>query len=87
MAENLVEESEASSTSRDEVDKTLDELASLLLHNRLIPMKLLKKIQAAQTWGASGESLEKLRLEAGMFQYKQALITMKLIRKELTLKQ
>jgi two-component system sensor histidine kinase/response regulator len=84
MAENTVEESSA---SRDEVDKTLDELATLLLHNRLIPMKLLKKIQAAQTWGASGESLEKLRLEAGMFQYKEALLTMKLIRKELESKQ
>ena len=74
MAENPVEESEgseASSASRAEVDKTLEELAALLLHNRLIPMKLLKKIQAAQTWGASGESLEKLRLEAGMFQYKR----------------
>jgi CheY-like chemotaxis protein len=75
------------SASRGEVDKALDELATILMRNRLIPMKLLEKVQAAQTWGASGESLKKLKHETGMFQYKEALLTLELIRKELESKQ
>jgi len=44
---------------------------------------LLETMQAAQTWGASKELLEKLDREAGMFQYKEALLTLELIKKEL----
>jgi len=84
MADDHVEEP---STSRVEVDKALDELATILLHNRLIPMKLLEKVQAAQAWGASGETLEKLGHEADIFNYKEALLALELIRKELESKQ
>jgi two-component system sensor histidine kinase/response regulator len=83
LAEDHVEKSSA---SRDEVDQALDELAALLLHNRLIPMKLLETVQAARIWGASGESLEKLEHETDTFNYKEALLALELIRKELELK-
>jgi HPt (histidine-containing phosphotransfer) domain-containing protein len=75
------------SASRDEVEKILNELATILTHNRLIPAKLLEKIQAAQTWGVSKDLLERFGQETGMFQYKQALLTLELIRKELESKQ
>jgi len=69
--------------SRDEVDMALNEIGALLLYNRYIPVTLLETMQAAQTWGASKELLEKLDREAGMFQYKEALLTLELIKKEL----
>jgi hypothetical protein len=72
-----------SSASRDEVDMALTEIGTLLLYNRYIPVTLLETMQAAQTWGASKELLEKLDREAGMFQYKEALLTLDLIKKEL----
>jgi len=80
MEDDHVDESFA---SRDEMDKVLDELAAILLYNRLIPIKLLEKVQAARTWGASEETLEKLKREADMFNYKEALLALELIRKEL----
>jgi hypothetical protein len=72
-----------SSASRDEVDMALSEISNLLLYNRFIPVTLLETMQAAQNWGASKELLEKLDREAGMFQYKEALLTLELIKKEL----
>jgi two-component system sensor histidine kinase/response regulator len=72
-------------TSEAELRQALDELAAILQQNRLVPMKLLEKIQAAQTFGASLASLERLANEAGTFQYKEALVTLTLIRKELGL--
>ena len=83
LAEMADDHVEKPSASRDEVDKALDELATLLQQNRLIPMKLLEKIQTAQTWGVSSKSLEKLGHESDMFNYKEALLTLELIRNEL----
>jgi HPt (histidine-containing phosphotransfer) domain-containing protein len=46
--------------SRDKVDMALNEIGSLLLYNRYIPVTVLETMQAAQNWGASKELPEKL---------------------------
>jgi PAS domain S-box-containing protein len=71
------------SISRDEANTILDELADILQQNRLVPMKLLEKIQAVQALGVSREHLEKFGNDVGIFQYGEALLTLELIRKEL----
>jgi two-component system sensor histidine kinase/response regulator len=85
--ELTVDQAESSPSNQDEVRQALDELAIILQQNRLAPMRLLEKIQASQIFGASPASLERLANEAGTFQYKEALLTLESIRKELDSKQ
>ncbi len=73
-------------TGRDEINKLFDELAALLTNNRLVPMDLLEKVQTSRALGIPGELLEKLGQETGMFQYKEALLTLALIKREWKLK-
>jgi PAS domain S-box-containing protein len=86
LAELAKDYPSAPSASREEVIQTLDELATILLHNRLIPMNLLETVQAAQAWGASGQSLEKFKHAVERFNYIEAILTLKWIRKELEAK-
>jgi CheY-like chemotaxis protein len=85
--ELTVDQAESSPSNQDEVRQALDELAIILQQNRLAPMRLLEKIHASQIFGANPASLERLANEAGTFQYKEALLTLESIRKELDSKQ
>ena len=71
------------STSREQVDQALAELASILSSHRIASTELLDKVRAAQDCGASRVVLEKLIQETGMFQYEEALVTLEVIRTEL----
>jgi HPt (histidine-containing phosphotransfer) domain-containing protein len=71
---------------RAEINKAFDELAALLTNNRLVPMNLLDKVQPARAFGVNEALLEKLGQQTTMFQYKDALLTLELIKSELELK-
>jgi hypothetical protein len=72
--------------ARAEIHKAFDELATLLTNNRLVPMNLLDRVQPASSFGVNAALLEKLGQQTTMFQYKDALLTLELIKSELELK-
>lgn len=83
ISELANDHAESSPVSQAEVMQALDELVAILQQNGPVPISLLEKIQASQAFGASPVTLERLGNEAGTFHYKEALLTLELIKKEL----
>ncbi|MEW6404898.1 MAG: response regulator [Chloroflexota bacterium] len=71
------------SVSRDEVSEAVGELTVLLQSRRIVPVQLLDMVQAARSWEVNSELLNELMRAVQTFQYKDALLALESIRKEL----